>query len=123
MPSTASTSRNRFATFPDTPTARRNQSRLLRETTPSTPDQFVIASTTPLQVETVPETFAVADTKPAPAADTKPAKKTVTIAAVAPNTVQGLSKLKHYEQQIPTIDLHLGTNHKQEDLDDVHKFL
>lgn len=33
MPSTASTSRNRFATFPDTPSARRNLTRLLRETT------------------------------------------------------------------------------------------
>jgi len=33
MPSTASASRNRFATFPDTPSARRNLTRLLRETT------------------------------------------------------------------------------------------
>ncbi len=67
------------------------------QTTPVTPDQFVVASTTPLQVETVPETIAVADAKTAPAAEPKPAKKTVTIAAVAPNTVQGLSKLKAEE--------------------------
>ncbi|MBV2264685.1 MAG: hypothetical protein KUL79_14190 [Thauera sp.] len=33
MPSSPSSPRNRFATFPDTPTARRNLSRLLRETT------------------------------------------------------------------------------------------
>lgn len=32
MPSSAPPPRNRFATFPDTPTARRNLSRLLRET-------------------------------------------------------------------------------------------
>lgn len=33
MPSTGSTSRNRFATFPDTPSARRNLTPLPRETT------------------------------------------------------------------------------------------
>lgn len=33
MPSSPSSPRNRFATFPDTPSARRNLSRLLRETT------------------------------------------------------------------------------------------
>lgn len=67
------------------------------QTTPATPDAFVIASTTPLQVETNPEAIIVADAKPLAADTPKPVKKTVTIAAVAPNTVQGLSKLKAEE--------------------------
>lgn len=68
------------------------------QTTPSLADAYSVASTTPLQVETQPEPVAVADAPAPPTADTpKPAKKTVTIAAVAPNTVQGLSKLKAEE--------------------------
>lgn len=68
------------------------------QTTPITPDTLIVASTTPLQVETAPEPVAVAAAKIAPSAETpKPAKKNVTIAAVAPNTLQGLSKLKAEE--------------------------
>lgn len=67
------------------------------QTTPATPDALIVASTTPLHVETEPDAIIVADAKPARAETPKPVKKTVTIAAVAPNTVQGLSKLKAEE--------------------------
>ena len=69
------------------------------QTTPPSTDLYVMASTTPLQIETIPEPIAVADVLTAPEA--KPTKKTVTIAAVAPNTVQGLSKLKAEEAATP----------------------
>lgn len=66
-------------------------------TTPSPADHYVVASTTPLQVETIPQPAAVADAKTGISSETKPVKKTVTMAAVAPSTVQGLSKLKAEE--------------------------
>lgn len=68
------------------------------QTTPASPEAWALASTTPLQVETQPDPVAIADAKSAPAEVTKPAKK-ITIAAVAPNTVQGLSKLKAEEPE------------------------
>ncbi len=67
------------------------------QTTPATPDAFTIASTTPLHVETGNDAIIIADAKPAQAETQKRVKKTVTIAAVAPNTVQGLSTLKAEE--------------------------
>ena len=66
------------------------------QTTPAAPDRFVMASSTPLQVETgEPESIALAGTPTEPRV--KKAKPNVTIAAIAPNTVQGLSKLKAEE--------------------------
>jgi spore germination cell wall hydrolase CwlJ-like protein len=69
------------------------------QTTPLAPERFVIASTTPLQVETQ-ESVAIARAEPSHQNNVARAKKPkpqVTIAAIAPNTLQGLSTLKAEE--------------------------